>query len=310
MQREGVALMRCYVRWWVAVGLLGALVLGVAPASAQVRQYASGQTVVPVYEGWEKNVDGSFNLVFGYFNRNWEESLDIPTGPNNFLEPGVADQGQPTRFYPRRSQFIFRVRVPADFGDQEVVWTLSNKGEETLRAYATLLPEYFIDKLVISANTGGAGGAGGGDPALHTNEPPTLQVEGGTTRTVTAGDPVVLIATARDDGVPTPRPMFQTRAGVSGRPAPDSATGLRVSWFVYRGAGQVTFDPPQITEWVDSRAGANAPMAPGWSTPETPVDNQWVVRATFAEPGTYVLRAQAHDGALPVAEDITFTVNP
>ena len=119
MQREGVTLMRCYVRWWVAVGLLGALVLGVAPASAQVRQYASGQTVVPVYEGWEKNVDGSFNLVFGYFNRNWEESLDIPTGPSNFLEPGVADQGQPTRFYPRRSQFIFRVRVPADFGDQD-----------------------------------------------------------------------------------------------------------------------------------------------------------------------------------------------
>lgn len=297
------------IRQQIGGVLLSALALTVASTSAQVRQYASGQTVVPVYEGWEKNADGSFTLVFGYFNRNWEEALDIPMGPNNFMEPGVADQGQPTHFYPRRSQFIFRVRVPADFGNKEVVWTLINKGE-TLRAYATLLPEYFIDKLVISANTGGAGGAGGGDPAIHTNEPPTLRVEGRTTRTVTVGTPVPLIATARDDGIPTPRPMFGSQPGISGRPAPDSATGLRVSWFVYRGAGQVTFDPPQITEWVDSRAGANAPMAPGWSTPEPPVDNQWMVQATFAEPGTYVLRCQAHDGALPVAEDITFTVNP
>jgi len=299
------------VRWWATLGMLGVFVLalGPGPASAQVRQYSSGQAVTPVYEGWEKNDDGSFNLVFGYFNRNWEEAIDISTGPNNFFEPGPADQGQPTHFYPRRSQFIFRVRVPADFGSKEVVWTLINKGE-TLHAYATLLPEYFIDKIVISANTGGAGGTGGGDPSIHTNEPPRLQVEGGMTRMATVGTPVTLIATARDDGVPRPRPMFPTSPGVSGRPAPDSATGLRVSWFVYRGAGEVTFDPPQITEWIDSRVGANAPMAPGWSTPDPPPDNQWVVRATFDEPGTYVLRCQAHDGALPVAEDITFTVNP
>ena len=104
--------------------------------------------------------------------------------------------------------------------------------------------------------------------------------------------------------------MFGTSPGTSGRPAPNSATGLRVSWFIYRGAGQVTFDPPQITEWVDSRTGANAPMAPGGSTPEPPVDNQWVVRATLAEPGAYVLRCQAHDGALLVKRDITFTVSP
>lgn len=62
------------------------------------------------------------NLVFGCFNRNWEEGIDIPTGPNNLIEPGVVDQGQPAHFYPRRSQFISRVLVPADFGDQEVVW--------------------------------------------------------------------------------------------------------------------------------------------------------------------------------------------
>lgn len=297
------------VRWWVAAGMLTALALTVGPGSAQVRQYASGQTVVPVYEGWEKNPDGSFNLVFGYFNRNWEEVLDIPTGPNNTFEPGGPDLGQPTHFYPRRNRFLFRVRVPADFGRQEVVWTLTSHGQ-TLPAYATLLPEYYIDKLIISANTGGAGGAGGGNPEIHTNEPPTLQVEGETTRTVTAGSPVPLIAVAHDDGAPQARPMPPTRAGVSGSPAPNSATGLRVSWYVYRGAGEVTFDPIQITEWEDSRDGANGPQAPGWTTPPPPRDNRWVAQATFAEPGTYRLRCRAHDGALPVVQDITFVVTP
>ena len=56
-----------------------------------------------------------------------------------------------------------------------------------LRAYATLLPEYFIDKLVITANTGGAGTTGGGDPELHRNQPPVLTVDGPSTRAAKAG---------------------------------------------------------------------------------------------------------------------------
>ena len=33
-------------------------------------RYNSGQGVVPIYEGWERAPDGSFNMVFGYLNRN------------------------------------------------------------------------------------------------------------------------------------------------------------------------------------------------------------------------------------------------
>ena len=95
--------------------------------SAQVA-YLRGQSVVPVYEGWEQNPDGSFNLLFGYFNRNYEEKPELPIGPSNHLEPGDADQGQPTHYYPRRSRFVFRIRVPKDFGDKEVVWTLTSNG--------------------------------------------------------------------------------------------------------------------------------------------------------------------------------------
>src|SRR5262245_24609377 len=89
---------------------LAALVLArvfltaITPARAQTR-YASGQDVVPAFEGWERNPDGSFNMVFGYMNRNYEQQLDIPVGPDNMIEPGVVDQGQPTHFYVRRQQF-------------------------------------------------------------------------------------------------------------------------------------------------------------------------------------------------------------
>jgi hypothetical protein len=51
-------------------------------------------------EGWYQNPDGTFSLLVGYFNRNQKETLDIPIGPNNQIEPGGLDQGQPTHFLP------------------------------------------------------------------------------------------------------------------------------------------------------------------------------------------------------------------
>jgi len=63
-------------------------------------------------------------------------------------------------FLPRRNRFLFKVHVPADFGDDEVVWTLTSPNGETKRAYGTLHPDYFIDNSVLMANNGG--GASGG----------------------------------------------------------------------------------------------------------------------------------------------------
>src|SRR5947209_5589605 len=162
-----------------------------SPANAQV-SLPTGLNIVPSYEGWEQNADGSFNLVFGYFNRNWEEEIDLPIGPDNNLAPGGADQGQPTHFFPRRNRFIFRVRVPKDFGKQELVWTLTSHGK-TERAYATLKPDYFIDDVVIM-NNNGAGGAGGGSPDTIGNKAPVLKIEGDKNRRVTVGQPITLTA--------------------------------------------------------------------------------------------------------------------
>ena len=69
------------------------------------------QSIAPAYEGWEQNDDGTFNLVFGYMNRNWDQELDVPIGPDNRLDPGGPDRGQPTHFQPRRNRHVFRVRV-------------------------------------------------------------------------------------------------------------------------------------------------------------------------------------------------------
>ena len=302
------------------VVLVAAAVLTASRGTSAQVSLPSGQNIAPVYEGWEANPDGSFNLVFGYFNRNWVEEIDLPIGPNNTIEPGGPDRGQPTHFFPRRNRFLFKVRVPKDFGTREVVWTLTSH-EKTERAYATLKPDYFIDDIVIQNNTG-AGGAGGGAPGTIGNKAPVLTVEGDKTRSATVGVPVTLNALVTDDGLPRSKPKprlttdAQRRIIAEGQRrsagTPNIAVGLRLSWFVYRGAGKVVaFDPQQIIVWEDYREGRSSPWSPGWEVPPAPPDGKWVVRATFSEPGTYVLRALAHDGGLGASEDVTFVVkNP
>ena len=286
--------------------VLAAVAVSTALSLSAQESFSTGQNIAPAYEGWEKNADGSFNLVFGYFNRNWEEQIDAPIGPANTIDPGGPDRGQPTHFQPRRNRFVFRIRVPADFGTKELVWTLTTNGKSE-KAYATLKPDYYIDDDVIMANNGAAG-MGGADPSLKGNKPPVLSVEGSTTRTMKVGESVALTAVATDDRIPRPRAMPPLNPGIASRFTVDSATGLRLSWFVYRGAGNVVFDPVQAKVWEDTRDNANSPWSYGWRTPPVPADGKWVVRATFRAPGTYVLRCQAHDGGLATTSDVTFVV--
>ena len=94
------------------------LLAGQLPTELPSTKFKSGQDVVPYFEGWIRNKDGSFDLVFGYFNRNWEEELAVPAGADNVVEPGGPDRGQPTFFLPRRQGWVYRVRVPGDFGKE------------------------------------------------------------------------------------------------------------------------------------------------------------------------------------------------
>jgi len=114
---------------------------------------SSGQTVSPVYEGWYKNADGTFTMSFGYYNRNTQEVVEIPVGADNFITPGDRNQGQPSQFQPRRHWGVFGVKVPADFGKKEVLWTLKFRGA----SYAIpgmLHPNWQIDALEGEAGSG------------------------------------------------------------------------------------------------------------------------------------------------------------
>ncbi len=302
----------CWTRA-LPVPLVALIGLGVVTgaATAQTRpSFMHGQNVSPAYEGWEEDDAGRRYFLFGYMNRNWEEKLDVPAGPDNSIEPGGPDAGQPTHFLPRRNRFVFRVPVPEGFDeDDELIWTLTTAGV-TEQAYATLRLDYLVDDLV-QASEQGALGAGRSDPTMRANTAPVLRIEGDRTRRVRVGEPLALVAVASDDGVPKPRrrrrrnpwrPPVQVTVG--------SATGLRVSWYVYRSDGPVTFDPPQVKVWEDTRTGANSPWSPGWLTPDPPPDGGWATEVVFDEPGTYVLRCLASDGALGATADVTVTVVP
>jgi len=303
-------------------------------ARAQTRfSYSSGQELSPAYEGWMQNSDGSFTMYFGYMNSNWLQQFDIAPGPENNIEPGGPDQGQPTHFYPRRNPFLFTIKIPKDFGKKELIWTLTANGK-TNHAYASLKSDYEIDKQVISTEVGGDNGSLRDE--LRDNIPPDLKVEGALTRTAKVGQPLSIVAIAGDpdnlpprrDGKPQPGVKEAARKPVTPRPGPapnspavvyrppvavvaSAGPGLHLSWIVYRGkATAVKFTPDQMKTWTDTRAYGNSMWSPPYDIPVPPADGKWTADATFSEPGTYVLRAVASDGSLFTYENVTVTVTP
>jgi len=278
----------------VCVGLFGCIFQLAAqpqfPTAIPQTKFNSGQDVVPSFDGWLHNADGTYTFVFGYMNRNYKEELVIPAGPDNKVEPGTAlDQGQPTYFLPRRHAWVFRVTVPADWGQKELVWTITAHGK-TEKAYASLqMEEEIMPRLIMSH--------GGLSPGLDDpNKPPAVSVVPVTSASV--GNPVTLTAQVTDDGLPKPR-VLKVRAEVApGKAQTNTAggrprSGVSVSWFEYRGPAKVTFDPAEAVHV---------------GTPGEPVDGKAQVTAHFTAPGTYVLRATADDGALSTTGDVTITV--
>ena len=281
--------MSFYSRRAASVIVCASVIVLAGSSLATAQTYHSGQNLQPVFEGWEQNPDGSFNIVFGYLNRNYEEELNIPVGPNNYLEPGDLDQGQPTFFYPRRQRVVWRVRVPADWGDKELVWTVTAHGR-TDTAVGWLVPEQIIDEQVIAMNR-----SGGGAPDIE-NGPPSISLVESHQRTVGIDETLTLTAVIGDDGVPVMRPARQSRP-----PGRRNALGLRLAWIQYRGPRTVTFEP------------FTPPMAdhtPGWTPPPIPEDGKIVTTARFSEAGTYVIRGMADDGYLYTPVDVRVIVTP
>ncbi|MDA0690021.1 MAG: hypothetical protein O2948_15420 [Proteobacteria bacterium] len=281
-----------------------ALLVLLTPALVNAQTYRKGQHVEPAYEGWRPNPDGTFSFMFGYMNENWEEEPNVPVGENNFFAPGDADRGQPTHFLPRRNRFNFEVVVPADWGDRELVWTLNVNGVER-KAYATLRQDYLVDNMVIASETGSLG-AGTSSPESRANVPPVVTVQGDRVRSTRVGEPITIETHVWDDGLPEARrgstntedELKSRMLRPPSRVTVGKVNGLFLSWNIYRGEGNVTFDPPLPKPWEDTRTSANSPWSALWLPPEVPEDGVYRVEATFDEPGTYVLWARADDGGL------------
>lgn len=252
------------------IGGFGLALLAAAmmpPALAQLplsSVKSSSQTVTPSFEGWYRNPDGTFSLSFGYFNRNADEAIEIPIGPDNFVAPGDANQGQPTTFEPRRHWGVFAVKVPADFGDKEVTWTLRFRGA-TYPIPGSLHKNWQIDALQGEAGSGNtppvlkfaASGPEGAGPAGVTAGP--VQAS--------AGVPVSLDVWAKDDG----------KAAGSIVSNGTQAIPVTLTWFKHQGPGKVSFTPG--SSQVDADGGEASVMA------------------TFNEAGDYVLRVRANDAS-------------
>jgi hypothetical protein len=200
--------------------LLPLILLASLPAPSQLVQLRHwyGQGISPAYEGYDTNPDGTFNMWFGYMNRNYEQEPDVPLGPGNSFSPGPADRGQPTHFLKRRHKDVFAVVVPKDFGDKVLTWTITANGD-TQKVTATLAPQWMIDRKFTTR------GANIENP--YSNLPPVVSLEQ-SSKTIGAGEALTIYLSATDDGLPKRR---------------GKTIGMTYELGEYRGPGKVTFTP-------------------------------------------------------------------
>ena len=231
----------------------------------------AGRSVTGAYEGWYQNPDKSYSFLVGYMNRNEKQVLDIPIGPNNRIEPGGPDRGQPTHFNTGRQWGMFSIKVPADFGTNRLTWTITSNGRTNVIPL-WLNPDYEISPFIEAA-------VGNTPPVLRFEENgPSVQGPGGLNakRTTTLSTPVPLTVWVADDGKWT--------SGSGAKPRNQSPIPTIVTWQMYRGPGTVKFEKEKPTvEKLDS------------NDPQLPFHGKSTTTATFSEPGDYVLHVTVND---------------
>jgi len=240
-------------------------------ATDPAASHNSGQDVTAVYEGWYPNPDGSSTILFGYYNRNTKQVLDISVGRDNRIEPGGPDQGQPTHFLTGRQWGMFTVTVPKDFGpDKRLTWTIVSNGKTTTIP-AGLNPLWLVSPFKDAT--------GNTPPFIAFDESgPFLQ---GPPRAIAAtlhaavGQPLPLNVWVADDAI-VPPPLAQYAGFI---PA------VSLTWTEFRGPGTVMFDPekPKV-----AKATFKAPSGTAFSGKSS-------VSATFSDPGEYILEITAND---------------
>ncbi len=291
----------CLVTAFCLAVILTATEGAYAQADPQNFQFNSGQTIQPVFEGWAHNADGSFEMHFGYLNRNYVEELHVPIGAENRLTPDGPDRGQPTFFYPHVNHRMFSVTVPADWGERELVWQMTVRGE-TFRAVGWLQPEW-----EIAANA--RGGFFAAAEGAATNQAPTLDIDAA--RTAAVADTVTMTAAVSDDGLPEPRPRGARGGGRGTLPTferqPDGPT-LPINVPQIQGSARNGPTRTRVERVTVSWTQWRGPTGVTLSSEDDPEDGTATVTAAFATPGDYLFRVAASDSLETAIEDIAVTV--
>jgi len=256
-----------------------ACLAGSDPAAQQLAMEPlkdSGTNVYPAFEGWYQNADGSYTLLIGYYNRNKKQTLDIPIGPENRIEPGGPDQGQPTHFVVGRGWGTIAIKVPKDFGDKKLTWTLTANGK-TVSIPFGVTKGYQVEPFLDAA-------MGNKPPTFQFTEsgpgltgPPPLLSQAPVVNGA-VGEPLPIVFWITDDGHEEP----PTGGGAAAPPPPGAPPQepprrqrLSTTLGKYRGLGTITFAD---------------------STP-TIEKNKVSTTATFSLPGEYVIRIEGNDSS-------------
>jgi hypothetical protein len=237
-----------------------------------------GTSITGAFEGWFDNADGSHTFLVGYLNRNRSLEVDVPIGPNNRIEPGGPDLGQPTHFMPGRRVGMFTVTVPKAFTpDQRLTWTITVNGQTT-SIPLRMNVDYNVSPFKIQHTS------------TLSNTPPIVRLEekGATivgpiataskpalTRTTSLSSPLALDVWAEDDA---------TYSSGTGAPLRNPPPPVTVYWSHYRGAGKVTFDKdrPEMQKLAGGNVGE-------------PFRGKYSATAKFSEPGEYLLHLTVND---------------
>jgi hypothetical protein len=243
------------------------------PLSLGLRE--KGTSLTGAFEGWFHTKDGSVSVLVGYLNRNTKQELDIPIGPNNRIEPGGPDQGQPTHFLAGRQWGVFTIKIPKDFGDKKLTWTIVVNGMANAITLTTK-PDYILEPY---------------EDAASKNTPPVIKfaqdgpsftgppVGIAASYTTESAQPLTLANWVTDEGPKVNLFVPAAARGTAGAaPAAPVSFPPSLKWSLFRGPAAVKFDP--FNPKVDKDNGGKSSAV-----------------ATFTTPGEYILRLQATDSS-------------
>lgn len=262
-----------------AVAVLAAFAcLAGSPAAAQTLPVEplkdSGSNIYPAYEGWYQNADGTYTLLVGYYNRNKKQVLDIPIGPDNKIEPGGPDQGQPTHFEVGRGWGTIAIKVPKDFGDKKLTWTITANGR-TVAVPMGIVKGYQIEPFLDAA-------MGNKPPVIKFTEKgpeqtgPPAPLAQAFAISGAVGEAVPIKYWITDDGNDEPPTGGSAAAPPpGGAQAPPRRSRVSTTMTKYRGPGEITF------------------------ADNTPAIEKDMVNttATFSLPGEYIIRIEGNDSS-------------